>query len=127
MDITEAKLKAYIKEAIVELITERRDLFTDILKDFSSSKPPLIKLMSTSEYPCTYDDLIDSKTRKTLFSVSTLKSLEEEDIDVKTGITLSDDGIYDIVVDTEVLTKDIVKEHISNVSKHINQLFKVIF
>jgi len=112
MNITEAKLKACIKEAIIELLIERRDLFTDILRDFSSPKPP-IKLISTSEYPCTYDDLIDSKTRKTLFSVSTLNSLEEEDIDIKTGITHSDDGVYDIVIDTEILTEDIVKKHVA--------------
>ncbi len=122
MEITEAKLKAYIKEAIIELITERKDLFADILKDFSSPKPP-IKLISTSEYPCTYDDLIDASTRKTLFSISTLKSLQEEGEDVEAGITLSDDGIYDIVVDTELLTKNIVEEHIKNTSKLINQDF----
>lgn len=83
-----------------------------------------ILLKNTTEYPCTFDDLIDSVSRETKVTVYTLKE-REKDGPATTGISLSDDGIYDIVINAEKLTKELVKEAIYQLNSQTEIEYKL--
>lgn len=66
----------------------------------------IIKVNPTSEYPCQWDDLIDSRKKV----VATIYTLEEGEKDnLKPGITRGEDSIYDIVVHAQEINNEVVK------------------
>ena len=74
-----------------------------------------ITLKTTSEYPCQYDDIIDmhKRTYATIYILSNAK----KDGKTEAGITICEDGIYDIVIDAQKLTKKVVFEALKDLSK----------
>jgi len=73
-----------------------------------------IKVKPTCQYPCQWDDLIDS--RKQL--IATVYTLEEGEKDnLKPGITKSKDGIYDIVVHAEGINNEVVRNALKDLEK----------
>ena len=66
----------------------------------------IIKVKPTSEYPCQWDDLIDSR-KKVIATIYTLEEGEKDNL--KPGITKGEDGIYDIVVHAQQINNEVVK------------------
>lgn len=64
-------------------------------------------LIPTSEYPCSWDDLIDPETKETIVSIASMSVVGEEEPDAKLGIIRDEeDGIWDIYIqDTEITEK----------------------
>jgi len=68
----------------------------------------MVLLKSTGRYPCQWDDLVGPDGRVAV----TIYTLREKLIDgpAVPGVSLCEDGIFDIVVDVPELTEDVVAE-----------------
>lgn len=83
-------------------------------KNIKSKKLKAIKAKPTGEYPCQWDDLIDSKNNV----IATIYTLKEGKKDrLKSGITKEKDGIYDIVVDSKEITVKVVRNALADLEK----------
>lgn len=118
MEVSEYKLKDLIRSTIIEVFQENQNTLFSIIDNYNKTKQKnqtqSIQLVPTTEYPTTWDDIIDKETRKTIITISTK---EEADENLEVGITKSDDGIYDIVVDTDIITEEIAKKQVAKLSK----------
>ena len=66
----------------------------------------IIKVRSTSEYPCQWDDLVGSRKK----IIATIYILEEGGKDnIKLGITKGENGLYDIVVHAKEINNEVVR------------------
>lgn len=74
----------------------------------------IIKVKPTSEYPCQWDDLIDSR-KKVIATIYTLKEGEKDNL--KLGITKRKNGIYDIVVHAKEINNEVVREALKDLEK----------
>lgn len=73
-----------------------------------------IRVRSTCEYPCQWDDLIDSRKQ----IIATIYNLKEGERDnLKLGITKGKDGIYDIVVHSEEINNEVVRNALEDLGK----------
>jgi len=73
-----------------------------------------IKIRPTCEYPCQWDDLIDSRKKV----IATIYTLEEGEKDkLKPGITKGKDGIYDIVVYAKKINNEVVRNALKDLEK----------
>ena len=72
-------------------------------------------LRSMSGYPCTWDDLIDDNN-KTVVTIQTLESARLEGFE-SPGISVGEDGVFDVVVDVPELTEDVVIQCLKDLSK----------
>lgn len=74
----------------------------------------IIRLRPSGEYPCQWDDLIDSRKKV----VATIYTLEEGEKDnIKSGITKGKDGIYDIVVHAKEINNEVVRNALRDLEK----------
>lgn len=74
----------------------------------------IIRLRPTCEYPCQWDDLIDSR-KKVIATIYTLEEGEKDNI--KPGITKRKDGIYDIVVYAKEINNEVVRNALRDLEK----------
>lgn len=92
-----------------------------------------IEVTSYTIYPCEWDDLFGDDG---LFvTIYTLKNVQDEITFYKKhglphdmpplGITLCSDGVYDIVVDVPILTIDVVKKTLKELSQRTGLVYKV--
>lgn len=72
-------------------------------------------MWTTAYYPCKWDDLIDEQ-RRTHATFYTLKNAKEDGFEAP-GITLGEDGVYDIVVDAPELSHVLVRRALTGLSK----------
>jgi hypothetical protein len=73
-----------------------------------------IKIRPTCEYPCQWDDLIDSRKKV----IATIYTPEEGGKDkLKLGITKGTDGIYDIVVYAKEINNEVVRNALKDLEK----------
>jgi len=73
-----------------------------------------IKIRPTCEYPCRWDDLIDSRKKV----IATIYTLEEGGKDkLKPGITKAKDEIYDIVVYAKEINNEVVRNALKDLEK----------
>lgn len=80
-----------------------------------------IQAKPTSEYPCQWDDLIDSEKRV----IATIYTLEEGKKDnLKLGITKEKDGIYDIVVHSKEINNEVVKNALKDLEKVTGERYR---
>jgi hypothetical protein len=83
-------------------------------KNTKSKKSEDIKLKPTGEYPCQWDDLIDSKNNL-IATIYTLKEGKKDNL--KYGITKGTGGIYDIVVNSKEITVEVVRNALADLEK----------
>jgi len=83
-------------------------------KNTKSKKLKTIKVKPTGEYPCQWDDLIDSKNNL-IATIYTLKEGRKDNL--KSGTTKGKDGIYDIVVNSKEITVEVVRNALSDLEK----------
>jgi hypothetical protein len=74
----------------------------------------VIRIRPTSEYPCRWDDLIDSH-KKVIVTIYTLDEGEKDNL--KPGITKGKDGIYDIVVHPKEINNEVVRNSLKDLEK----------
>ena len=73
-----------------------------------------IRVQPTCEYPCRWDDLIDSRRKV----IATIYTYEEREIDnLKPGITKGKDEIYDIVVHAKEINNEVVRNALKDLEK----------
>ena len=72
----------------------------------------MIKIKPTGEYPCQWDDLIDSKGNV----IATVYTLKESGWK-RPKIRKAEDGIYDIVVASEEINNEVVRNALKDLSK----------
>lgn len=74
----------------------------------------IIKVRPTCEYPCQWDDLINSSKKV----IATIYTLEEGETDnIKSGITKRKDGICDIVVHAKEINNEVVRNALRDLEK----------
>jgi len=73
-----------------------------------------IRVRPTSEYPCQWDDLINSR-KKVIATIYTLEEGEKDNL--KPGITKGKDGIYDIVVHAKEINNEVVRNALEDLGK----------
>ncbi|MBI3377398.1 MAG: hypothetical protein HY035_03200 [Nitrospirae bacterium] len=83
-------------------------------KNTKSKRLKSIKVKPTGEYPCQWDDLIDSKNN-VIATIYTLKEGKKDNL--KSGITKGTDGIYDIVVNSKEITVEVVRNALVDLEK----------
>lgn len=74
----------------------------------------IIRVRPTCEYPCQWDDLIDSD-KKVIATIYTLKEGEKDNL--KTGMTKGKNGIYDIVVHSKEIKNEVVRNALKDLEK----------
>jgi len=76
-----------------------------------------IVLRPTSDFGCQWDDFLieGDRTYVTMYTLENVRKGGDGHL-TKPGITLSDDGIYDIVIDAPELTKEIVEQALKELS-----------
>lgn len=74
----------------------------------------IIRVRPTCEYPCQWDDLIDSG-KKVIATIYTLKEGEKDNL--KTGMTKGKNGIYDIVVHSKEINNEVVRNALKDLEK----------
>ena len=74
----------------------------------------IIRVRPTCEYPCQWDDLIDSR-KKVIATIYTLKEGEKDNL--KTGMTKGKNGIYDIVVHSKEINNEVVRNTLKDLEK----------
>ena len=80
----------------------------------NKKRKKIIKVRPTCEYPCQWDDLIDSRKKV----IATIYTFEEGGKDkLKPGITKGKDGIYDIVVYAKEINNEVVKNALKDLEK----------
>jgi len=80
----------------------------------SKKRKKIIKVRPTCEYPCQWDDLIDSRKKV----IATIYTFEEGGKDkLKPGITKGKDGIYDIVVYAKEINNEVVRNALKDLEK----------
>lgn len=73
-----------------------------------------IRIRPACEYPCQWDDLIDSH-KKVFATIYTFEEGEKDNL--KPGITKGKDGIYDIVVHSEEINNEVVRNALKDLEK----------
>ena len=127
MEVSEYQLKNLIRKSIIEVFQENQTTIFSLIDNYYKERKSniyKIYLASTSEYPCAFDDLIDKKTKETIITISTKN---EVGVDLELGITKSEDKIFDIVVDVELLTKEVVKKQVKKLSKIVEINYLIDF
>lgn len=79
-----------------------------------------IRVRPTCEYPCQWDDLIDSR-RKVIATIYTYEEGEKDNL--KPGITKGKDGIYDIVVHSNEINNEVVRNALKDLEKVTNKRY----
>lgn len=74
----------------------------------------IIKINPTCEYPCQWDDLIDSR-KKVIATIYTLEEGKKDNL--KPGVTKGKDGIYDIVVYAKEINNEVVRNALKDLEK----------
>lgn len=74
----------------------------------------IIRIRPACEYPCQWDDLIDSH-KKVFATIYTFEEGEKDNL--KPGITKGKDGIYDIVVHSEEINNEVVRNALKDLEK----------
>lgn len=74
----------------------------------------IIKVRPTCEYPCQWDDLIDSR-KKLIATIYTLEEGEKDNL--KPGISKGKDGIYDIVVYAKEINNEVARNALKDLEK----------
>lgn len=74
----------------------------------------IIKVRLTCEYPCQWDDLVNSR-KKVIATIYTLEEGEKDNI--KSGITKGKNGIYDIVVHAKEINNEVVRNALRDLGK----------
>lgn len=80
----------------------------------------IIKVRPTCEYPCQWDDLIDSR-KKVIATIYTLEEGEKDNL--KPGIKKGKDGIYDIVVHAKEINNEVVRNALKDLEKVIGERY----
>lgn len=80
----------------------------------------IMKVRQTCEYPCQWDDLINSHNKV----IATIYTLEEgENDNLKPGITKGKDGIYDIVVHSNEINNEVARNALKDLEKVTNKRY----
>ena len=80
----------------------------------------IIKVRPTCEYPCQWDDLINSH-KKVIATIYTLD--EGKNDNLKPGITKGKDGIFDIVVYSKEINNEVVRNALQDLEKVTNKRY----
>mgnify|MGYP001611624832 FL=1 len=92
-------------------------------KNTNPKKLTPIKVKPTGEYPCQWDDLIDSKNNV----IATIYALREGKNDnLKSGITKGTDGVYDIVVKSKEITVEVVINALADLEKVTDRRYLLV-
>lgn len=87
----------------------------------NSSK--VLNVYTVCDYPCEWDDLLDDKGQ-VIASIFTFDYIRAEDPRAKLGITQSEDGIYDIIVDDVEINGKVVQKALDSLSKLTAKKYK---
>lgn len=79
-----------------------------------------ISVRPTCEYPCQWDDLIDSH-KKVIATIYTLEEGEKDNL--KPGITKGKDEIFDIVVYSKEINNEVVRNALQDLEKVTNKRY----
>jgi len=80
----------------------------------------IIRVRPTCEYPCQWDDLINSHNKV----IATIYTIEEAEKDhLKPGITKGKDGIFDIVVYSKEINNEVVRNALKDLEKVTNKRY----
>lgn len=85
-----------------------------VLVKMNKKRKKIINVRPTCEYPCQWDDLIDSR-KKVIVTIYTLEEGEKDNL--KPGITKGKDGIYDIVVHAKEINNEVVRNALKDLEK----------
>lgn len=89
-------------------------------KNTKSKKLKAVEVKPIGEYPCQWDDFIDSKNNV----IATIYTLTEGKKDsLKSGITKGTDGIYDIVVDSREINTGVLLNALKDLEKFTGKLY----
>lgn len=77
-------------------------------------KKKQIHIRPSCQYPCQWDDLIDS-SRKVVATIYTFEEAVKDDL--KPGITKGEDDIYDIVVYAKEINNEVVKKALKDLEE----------
>lgn len=79
-----------------------------------------MRIKPTCEYPCQWDDLINSH-KKVIATIYTLDEGKKDNL--KPGITKGKDGIYDIVVHSNEINNEVVRNALQDLEKVTNKRY----
>lgn len=79
------------------------------------------KLFSTADYPCISDKLVDEEG-ELVARVST-----KEDTDLLAGSFYSSDGIYDLVFDAKLITREMLLDELAELNETAGITFEIEF
>lgn len=79
------------------------------------------KLFSTADYPCISDRLIDEDGELTV------RISLKDDIDLTAGSFYGSDGIYDMVFDATIITREMVLEMLKELNESAGIVFEIEF
>ncbi len=85
-----------------------------VLVKMNKKRKKIIKVRPTCEYPCQWDDLIDS-CKKVIATIYTLEEGEKDNL--KPMITKGKDGIYDIVVYAKEINNEVARNALKDLEK----------
>ena len=80
----------------------------------------IIKVRLTCEYPCQWDDLINSH-KKVIATIYTIDEGKKDNL--KPGITKGKDGIFDIVVYSKEINNEVVRNALKDLEKVTNKRY----
>src|SRR4030042_2906724 len=83
----------------------------------------IIKVRPTSEYPCQWDDLIDSR-KKVIATIYTLQEGKKDNL--KPGIVKGEDGIYDVVVHAKDINNEVVRNALRDLEKVTGKRYRFV-
>lgn len=83
----------------------------------------ITKIRPTCEYPCQWDDLIDSR-KKVIATIYTLQEGKKDNL--KPGITKGKDGIYDIVAHARDINNEVVRNALRDLEKVTGKRYRFV-
>jgi hypothetical protein len=83
----------------------------------------IIKIRPTYEYPCQWDDLIDSR-KKVIATIYTIQEGKKDNL--KPGIAKGKDGIYDIVVHAKDINNEVVRNALRDLEKVTGKRYRFV-
>lgn len=89
----------------------------------SSASSKALNIYTVCDYPCEWDDLLDDKGQ-VIASIFTFEYIKNEDSSARIGITQSEDGIYDIVVNENEINNKVVQKALDALSKITAKKYK---
>lgn len=78
------------------------------------------RIRQTCEYPCQWDDLINSHN-KVIATIYTINEGKKDSL--KPGITKGKDGIYDIVVHSNEINNEVARNALKDLEKVTNKRY----